>query len=106
MKRNLWEILVPANWNTGEEITIYYHQEWDQKVREIAKGLTLMKAVKGQWIDPESEDVYHDVMIPVRVYCTKKEMNKIIRMTLEHYHDQKAIMAYKISNECIVKYRG
>jgi hypothetical protein len=44
-------------------------------------------------------------MIPVRVIATRKEIEEIIDMTMIYY-DQLAILAYKISNEVILKHKG
>ena len=45
---NIWEILVPANWNDGRKIHIPYHLFWDSKVRGIAGELTILKSAQGQ----------------------------------------------------------
>lgn len=42
--------------------------------------------------------------MPVRIMCTREEIEKIIDMTMIYY-DQLAVLAYKISEECILKHK-
>ena len=100
----LWEILVPANWNHGRKIDNYHHYNWDNQIRQITGGLTILPVNKGQW-DHENE-IYRDRMIPVRIACTEEQMKEIINLTLDHYFDQKAIMAYRISDKVIIQERA
>lgn len=97
----LWEILVPTISNEGKPFRTRYHKVWDSKVRELTNGLTILTPTKGQWISPAGE-LYSERMIPVRILCTKSEINKIVDMTMIYY-DQLAILAYKISDEYILK---
>ncbi len=96
VRQKLWEILVPRYSNDGAEYTIHYHQNWDENVRNIAGGITIMKTAKGHWISPGKE-LFIEEMIPVRVYCTEKSIEKIIGYTLQHYN-QEAVLAYEISS--------
>lgn len=97
----VWEILVPRKWNDGTEITIEHHREWDKKVRDIAGGLTIMPpTIKGEWISPDGQ-LFIDSTIPVRIGCTKKQMEDILFFTTEHYK-QEAVMAYKISDTVMI----
>lgn len=102
-KISLWEILVPTVRNDGTPFKTRYHRVWDKNVREIANGLTILKPAKGQWMAP-SGDLYVERMIPVRILCRKSDIEKIIDMSMVYY-DQLAILAYKISDECILKHR-
>ncbi len=95
--KSLCEILVPKSSNEGIEFTLEFHKEWDEKVKNISGGLTILKIAMGQWISPDSEK-FVEKMIPVRVYCTEEEIDKIIDFTMEHYQ-QKAILAYEISRK-------
>ena len=95
MIKSLWEILIPAHSNKGKNFSLEHHKKWDQKARSISGGLTILKAGKGEWISPEGKKFY-DKMIPIRVYCTEKEIDEIIAFTIKHY-SQKAVMAYQIS---------
>ncbi len=97
----IWEILVPTVSNEGKPFRTRYHRVWDTKVREIAKGLTILTPAKGQWISPKG-DLYAERMIPVRILCTRDEIEKIIDMTIIYYN-QLAVLAYMISNEYILK---
>lgn len=44
-------------------------------------------------------------MIPVRIACSREEIDKIIDITIKHYN-QLAVMAYKVSDEVIIKYQN
>jgi len=94
--KSLWEILVPANSNEGLEYSIEHHRQWDEEVREISGGITILRAAKGQWLDPDRK-LSLDKIIPVRVYCTEPQIDQIIQFTMAHY-DQKAVMAYMVSS--------
>ena len=96
----IWELLVPVSWNTGRDIPISHHRDWDAKVRDIADGLTILKAAKGQWISPDG-DLYSEHMIPVRVACTEEEIKKIARFTLSHYNQEK-VMFYRIADKVYI----
>lgn len=101
MKTELWEILVPTTFeDTGKPVRTKHHKEWDKFVRKISGGLTIMHVVKGQWID--NDTLYSDRMIPVRVLCSKKDIDRIVDFTLGHYR-QIAVLAYKISDTVILK---
>lgn len=99
----LWEILVPTVSNEGKPYRTRYHRVWDAKVREITGGLTVMAPAKGQW-KSLTGDLYVERMIPVRVACSREQIELIIDITMKYY-DQLAVMAYRISDECIIKHR-
>lgn len=99
----LWEILVPTVRNNGRPFRTRYHRVWDKKVREITGGLTIFTPAKGQWVSPDGE-LFTERMIPVRIACTREQMDEIIALTLKYY-DQIAVMAYVIANEVVLKYR-
>ena len=96
-EKTLWEILVPSHNNDGIEYRLEWHHAWDEQVRELSGGLTIFKSAKGQWEDLSGE-VFYDKMIPVRIYCSEPDIEKIIQLTMEHY-DQHAVMAYQVSKE-------
>lgn len=98
----LWEILVPTIRNDGRPIHLRFHRIWDKKVRAITGGLTILPVTKGQWISSNKE-LFEERMIPVRIACTREQIEQIIDMTLKYY-EQLAVMAYKVSEEVIVKY--
>ena len=99
MKQNweLWEILVPAEDMYLKEIPIELHQKWDESVRKITGGLTILKPVKGQWVSP-CQKIFKEKMIPVRIACSEIDIKTIAKMTL-HYYNQEQVMFYKVSNE-------
>ena len=102
--RELWEILVPRAFNDCAEIPLSHHQLWDEKVRKIAGGLTILKPAKGIWESPSGE-IFHEAMIPVRIVCTEDQIQKIIDETIHHYN-QLAVMAYRISEHVIIRHRS
>lgn len=105
MKTALWEILVPTvrpNTEGKKFFTTKYHKSWDNKVREITSGLTIMTPAKGQWLSPNGK-VFEERMIPVRLIANREQINDVIDLTLEYY-SQEAVLCYKISDEVILKY--
>lgn len=102
-KKELWEILVPKYSNNNVEYTLDYHHKWDEQVRNIAGGITILRTAKGHWVNPGG-NIFVEEMIPVRIYCSEQNIEKIIDLTLEHY-EQEAVFAYKISSEVKVKRR-
>ena len=97
----LYEILVPCQTNTGKPIRTRQHKEWDSRVRRITAGLTILSPSKGQWI--HEGKLFAERMIPVRIMCTDKEMDKIVDMTAKFY-GQLAVMYYVISDEVMVRH--
>lgn len=102
----LWEILVPTEKpesmpGKNRYFTTRYHQIWDNKVINISNGLTIFSPSKGLWVSP-SGTLFKERMIPVRIACSKNDIERIIDITAKHY-SQLAIMAYKISNDVIIK---
>jgi len=99
-KQELWEILVPTMRNDGRPFHLRYHRVWDAKVRAISGGLTIRPVEKGQWT--YQGVLFKERMIPVRVLATREEIEKIVDMTLVYY-EQLAVMAYKVSDEVILR---
>jgi len=93
----LWEILVPTQFNDGRPIRTRYHRVWDEKVRQISSGLTILTPAKGQWVSENSE-LFVERMIPVRVACTYEQMVEIANMT-KTYYEQEKVMFYRLSDE-------
>ena len=75
-----------------------YHRVWDEKVRNIAGGLTVLKPAKGQWICPESNKLFAERMIPVRIACTREQIFDIANMT-KRYYKQLKIMISLVAEE-------
>lgn len=96
----MWEILVPTVRNEGAPFRTRYHRVWDEKVKEISGGLTIVSPVKGTWISEEGEE-FKERMIPVRIRCSREDMFKIANMT-KKYYDQLAVMVIKISDETFI----
>ncbi len=99
----MWEIFVPASSN-DQEFTYDHHKKWDDYVKSLAGGLTIMKTAKGEWIDSSTDKVYKDRIIPVRIKCSKKNIKKIIEFTITHYN-QEAVLAYKVSDKVYLIYK-
>ena len=107
----LYEILVPTVSNEGKPYKTRYHRVWDNFVYELVGGITILRPAKGKWIDKSVIEgdkflkvLYEERVIPVRIACTRSQLEKIIDYTIKYYN-QIAVMAYKISEEVIVKYR-
>jgi hypothetical protein len=98
----LYEILVPTVRNNGKPIRRRFHRVWDEKVRKISGGLTVLTPAKGQWISPSGE-LFQERMIPVRIKCTREQIDKISDMTAEYY-EQEAVMFYRVSDEVVIKH--
>ena len=98
----MWEILVPTS-NKEQEFTYNHHKTWDEFVISISGGITIMRTARGQWVSPDNVR-FKDRMIPVRVKCTRKQIMKIVKFTIDHYQ-QEAVLAYKVSDEVILKNR-
>ena len=99
-QKKLYEILVPCNWNDGTPIRTRHHREWDNQVRKLTGGLTILTPGKGQWV--HENDLYVDRMIPVRVFCTSTQMGDIAQITIKHY-EQEAVMYYPISDWVLIQ---
>ena len=100
---HLWEILVPTIMNDKPVRTVH-HKEWDKYIQKIANGLTILKPTKGKWLEPIVGKLHEERVIPVRIACTRNQINLIINFTINHYN-QKAVMAYKLSEEVIIKFK-
>lgn len=98
----LWEILVPKYLPSGVEIDMDHHHQWDDFVLPLSQGLTIMRSAKGFWSSPRFGDLVVERMIPVRLICSRKEIEQIVDFTKQHY-EQEAVMAYKISDEVIIR---
>lgn len=98
---NLYEILVPTQNNEGKPYRKRYHRVWDEKVRKIGGGLTIMPPIKGQWM--YNGDIYEERMIPVRIACDPEYIDQIAEMTAKYYQQQ-AIMYYLISKEVVIRF--
>jgi hypothetical protein len=100
MKTELWEILVPTQTNEGKPFRTRFHRVWDERIRSITGGLTVLKPAKGQWV--HKGKLFEERMIPVRIACSEEQINQIIDITLDYYK-QLAVMAYRISDCVIIK---
>jgi hypothetical protein len=100
-KKAMWEILVPTQRNDGRPIRTRFHRVWDEKVRNISGGLTIMPVARGQWLFKEK--LFEERMIPVRIIATRKEIEDIISMTMAYY-EQLAILCMKVSDEVILRH--
>lgn len=97
----LYEILVPTQTNEGKPIKTRFHRVWDEKVRKITGGLTIIPPVKGEWVS-DCGHLFRERMIPVRIACTEEQIEEIADMTAAYYK-QLAIMYYLLSNEVKIK---
>lgn len=95
---NWYEILVPDT-IYNRQIPLSYHHKWDKKVAKIAKGLTIYGSVIGYWL---STKLLREPMISVKIACSEKQINEIVKMTIKHYK-QKEIIYVKLSNEVYIR---
>jgi hypothetical protein len=96
----LFEILVPTIYgDTMKPIRTKHHKKWDERVKKLSGGLTILTPGKGVWVH-EGKD-YVERVIPVRIMCEEKVMEQIVKITLQHYR-QKAVMYYVLSTECYI----
>ena len=100
----LWEVLVPTITNEGKPIRTRFHRVWDEKVRALAGGLTVLTPAKGQWVSPEGA-TFVERMIPVRIACNSEQLEEIMKFTIDYYK-QEAIFAYKISDTVRIYTKG
>jgi len=99
----VWEIYVPCMMNS-KPVRTRHHREWDKFVRKITGGLTILKPARGQWIEPATSTLHEERVIPVRIACTRHQIDRIIDFTIGHYN-QKAVMAYQIGTDVIIRHR-
>ncbi len=97
----LWEMLVPCQYNTGKPVRTRHHKQFDAYVEKISGGITILKPSKGKWTHQGTK--FEERVIPVRIACTRAEIEKIMGFALKHYK-QIAIMAYLISSEVLIKH--
>lgn len=100
----MWEILVPTMRNDGKPYRLRFHRVWDAKIRAVSGGLSIMSPIKGQWVSPDGT-LFAERMIPVRIVCDDEMIDKIIKITMKHYDDQEAILAYKVATEVKLVFR-
>lgn len=114
IESNMWEILVPHRMGKHDKyredktlpksnkvIHLDYHRNWDAKVRAITGGLTICKAINGQWVDTTTGKTYKEIMIPVRIACTEEQIKEIAEMTMKYYF-QKAIFVSLVSEKTFI----
>lgn len=100
-ERGMWKIFVPTVMN-GKPIKTRFHKVWDRQVYMLTGGLTILTPTKGKWVSPEGA-MFDERMIPVLVMCTREQIQQIVTMTLGYYQ-QRAVLAYRVSSEVILKY--
>ena len=100
IERKLWEILVPTVRNDGRPFRLRYHRVWDERVKAISGGLTIVAPVRGVWVSPTNEE-FREHMIPVRIMCTREEILSIAEMS-KSYYEQEAMMVYMVADEVFI----
>lgn len=94
--KKMWTILVPTQRNDGRPIRTRFHRVWDEKVRAITGGLTILTPSKGQWVCPKGE-LYDERMIPVMFVATEQECEEVMEITIEYY-EQLAVLCWEVSS--------
>lgn len=102
-QRPLWEVLIPLASNAGEKYEESYHRVWRDYVLPRSGGLTIFPEVQGEWYNAQGK-LFREAMQPVRFLSSREDLEKVIDFTLGHYQ-QEAVMAYKVSDEVILKER-
>lgn len=97
----LWEILVPTVSNGGKPFSVRHHRQWDQMVKTIAGGMTLVQPVRGSWIEPATGTEFSERVIPVRIMCTREQIVEICKETARFY-DQLAVLATLVATETVL----
>lgn len=97
--KSVFEILIPSQFNDRKTIHVEHHYAFDDFVKGIAGGLTILRSGMGYWVDLSGE-TYKERMIPVRIICSDQEIEQIGNFALTHYK-QKAILYYKIGTELV-----
>jgi hypothetical protein len=100
----LYEVLVPTMRANGKPIRTRHHRAWDEQIQKITGGLTILRPTVGKWISPDGE-LFRDRMIPVRIACTSSQLDEVIKRTLTHYPDERAIFICLISEEVRIVFR-
>ena len=96
----MFTILVPTKHRISDRpIRTRFHRVWDEKVRAITGGLTILSPSKGQWVCPEGQ-LYAERMIPVMFAGTDEQRDKIMKITLEYY-DQLSIICWETSSSVV-----
>lgn len=97
----LWEVLVPTESNDGTPFRTAHHRQWDDFVTAIAGGMTLVRPMRGTWVDRASDVAYTERVIPVRVVCSQEQIVEIAKEAARHY-DQAAVLAYLVSKRTVM----
>ena len=99
----LWRIFVPTSFgDTQERVSLDHHQLWDEFVIYYAGGLTINNPFKGKWLSDFDSSTVVERLIPVDIATSRENIDRIIDFTIKHYR-QRAVMAYKVSDEVIFK---
>jgi hypothetical protein len=99
----VWCILVPTLMGKNF-VRTKHHKRWDEYVREITGGLTILAPSKGQWVNDNNE-VVEERILPVNIACTDEQLKQIVEFSLKHYR-QDALMYYKVSDEVYIVKKG
>jgi len=103
--KSLWEIMIPKNIDKHTIFHVSSHRQWNKYVEELTGGMVFFSNLDRRWISSTKTSPYFDNKIPVRIFCSKEQMDKIIDFTMQHY-DQKHVIAYELSNNIILKHNG
>jgi len=99
--KSLWEIMIPKNIDKHTIFHVSCHREWSNYVENITNGMVFFSSLDRRWISPKETSPYFDNKIPVRIFCNKEQIKKIISFTMKHY-DQNHVIAYKLSDSIIL----
>ena len=104
----VWEILVPTsmivqtpNGLVSKHVNLRHHKVFDNYVKKVTGGLTIMKPSKGIWISEETNTEYQERMIPVRIACSEDQIKQIAIFCLAHYN-QEAMFMMQVSSKSFI----
>ena len=63
----------------------------------LVGGMTIFASGRGRWKDSSGKECTEKI-IPVRIMCSKKQMEKIVKFTMLHYRQQ-AVMFYEVTEK-------
>jgi hypothetical protein len=86
------------------EFPVEHHQKWDEFVRKLTGGVTIMKSAKGHWLSPAGK-LFSEKVIPCSIMCTEDQIKIIADFTINHYK-QEAVMYFKITDETFIRHKS
>jgi hypothetical protein len=96
--RSLWNILIPCADNSGRKFPLFVRRMWNEQVRRMTDGMSIMQAITGEWRNPENGRIVREKMIPVSLLMTQREIAELAQFTRTLFK-QNCVMYYRVSSE-------